>query len=38
MTSPTFHAITSPIRASNPLGIPNTTQSDRFGSLLQQLV
>ncbi|KAF7812576.1 uncharacterized protein G2W53_033552 [Senna tora] len=30
MTSHTFHAIMSPIRASQPLGFPNTTLSDRF--------
>ncbi|KAF7807351.1 uncharacterized protein G2W53_039512 [Senna tora] len=29
MTRHTFHAITSPIRASKPLRFPNTTRSDR---------
>ncbi|KAF7821394.1 uncharacterized protein G2W53_026849 [Senna tora] len=29
MTCLTFHAITSPIRALNPLGFQNTTRSDR---------
>ncbi|KAF7839114.1 ribonuclease H [Senna tora] len=33
MTSYTFHAITSPIRALNPLGFPNTTRIDRFTHL-----
>ncbi|KAF7839151.1 uncharacterized protein G2W53_007633 [Senna tora] len=38
MTSHSFHAITLPIRALNPLGFPNTTGSDRFYSLVQQPV
>ncbi|KAF7839158.1 uncharacterized protein G2W53_007640 [Senna tora] len=36
MTWNTFHAIKSPIRALNPLGLPTTTRSDRFDSLKQQ--
>ncbi|KAF7833008.1 uncharacterized protein G2W53_015341 [Senna tora] len=36
MTSHTFHAISSHIRALNPLGFRNTTQSDWFDSLVQQ--
>ncbi|KAF7802309.1 uncharacterized protein G2W53_041420 [Senna tora] len=38
MTSHSFHAITSPIRALNALGFPNTMRSDRFSSLLEQHV
>ncbi|KAF7841523.1 uncharacterized protein G2W53_003821 [Senna tora] len=34
MTSHSFHAITTPIRALNPLGFANTTRSDRFDALL----
>ncbi|KAF7832040.1 uncharacterized protein G2W53_014373 [Senna tora] len=36
MTPHTFHAIKTPIQALNPLGFPNTTQSDRYDSLVQQ--
>ncbi|KAF7842016.1 uncharacterized protein G2W53_004314 [Senna tora] len=38
MTSHMFHAITSPIRALNPLGFPNTMRSARFDSFGQQHV
>ncbi|KAF7808120.1 uncharacterized protein G2W53_040281 [Senna tora] len=38
MSGHTFHEITRPTRALNPLGLPNTTQSDRFDSLVQQHV
>ncbi|KAF7808173.1 uncharacterized protein G2W53_040334 [Senna tora] len=34
----TFHAITSPIRAINPLGFPNATRSDLLDSFVQQQV
>ncbi|KAF7821587.1 hypothetical protein G2W53_027042 [Senna tora] len=35
MTSHTFHGITSPIVAFNPLGFPNTTRSDRPNSCVK---
>ncbi|KAF7841511.1 uncharacterized protein G2W53_003809 [Senna tora] len=34
----TLDAIKSPIRALNPLGFANTTQSDQFDSLVHQHV
>ncbi|KAF7842031.1 uncharacterized protein G2W53_004329 [Senna tora] len=37
-TRNTFHAITSPIQALNPLGFPNPTRSDQFDSLVQEHV
>ncbi|KAF7839163.1 uncharacterized protein G2W53_007645 [Senna tora] len=36
MTYHAIHAITSAIRALNPLGFPNKMRSDRFDSLGQQ--
>ncbi|KAF7839170.1 uncharacterized protein G2W53_007652 [Senna tora] len=38
MTSKSFHVIMNPIRALKPLGFTNTTQSDRFDSVVQQHV
>ncbi|KAF7812410.1 uncharacterized protein G2W53_033386 [Senna tora] len=34
MTSDTFQAMLSPIRALSPLGFPNTARSDQFDSLV----
>ncbi|KAF7832241.1 uncharacterized protein G2W53_014574 [Senna tora] len=36
MTLNAFQEITSPIRALNPPGFPNTMRSDRLDSLVQQ--